>query len=312
MSMKKIDQKPIPRFIQSFLDWLDVEQGLSSKTQENYSHYLKRFFFWLEKNNLNIKPKELTLEHISEYRLFLSRNLSLKKSTQNRYLVALRSLLVYFAEKNITSISSDRVKLAREKEERQINFLTLNQLKCLFEQPDTSLLNGLRDRAILETFFSTGLRIAELVALNREQISIKKITSNELEVAVLGKGGRVRTVYFSLRALKWLKKYLETRKDIHEALFIVCKKNGKCAERIAIRTVQEMFDKYAARAGVSSASVHTMRHSFATDMLSRGVDIRTLQEFLGHKNIAATQIYTHVTNKRLKEIHKKFHGGNTL
>src|SRR3989344_7179106 len=120
MSMKKIDQKPIPRFIQSFLDWLDVEQGLSSKTQENYSHYLKRFFFWLEKNNLNIKPEELTLEHISEYRLFLSRNLSLKKSTQNRYLVALRSLLVYFAEKNITSISSDRVKLAREKEERQI------------------------------------------------------------------------------------------------------------------------------------------------------------------------------------------------
>lgn len=307
--------KPLPSYLQSFLDWLDVEQGLSTNTQKNYSRYLGRFFYWLKQNNIDgIAPEEFTTEHVSQYRLFLSRGRSLKKTTQNRYLVALRSFLMYFMEHGITSLSSDRIKLAREKEDRKVNFLTLEQLRKLFGVPDVLTFHGLRDRAILEVFFSTGLRIAELAALNREQIVFPKDLSQGLEIAVVGKGGRVRTIYFSKRALQWLKRYLEAREDTDEALFTAYRSEKKKigVSRIAIRTIQSMFERYAPRAGITIASVHSLRHSFATDMLGRGVDIRTLQEFLGHKNIAATQIYAHVTSKRLKDIHKKFHGGKEL
>ncbi|MEK7479357.1 MAG: tyrosine-type recombinase/integrase [Patescibacteria group bacterium] len=307
--------KPLPSYLQNFLDWLDVEQGLSANTQKNYSNYLDRFFYWLRQNNLEgISPEELTEEHISQYRLFLSRGRSLKKTTQNRYLVALRSFLMYFMEHRIPSLSSERVKLAREKEDRKIHFLTLEQLRKLFDIPDILIFHGLRDRTILETFFSTGLRIAELVALNREQIVFPKDLSQGLEIAIIGKGGRVRTIYFSERALQWIKRYLEARDDMDEALFVSYRSERKKTgvSRTAIRTIQSMFERYAPRAGITIASIHSLRHSFATDMLGRGVDIRILQEFLGHKHIAATQIYAHVTSKRLKDIHKEFHGGKEL
>ena len=308
-------QKPLPSYQQSFLDWLDIEEGLSVNTQKNYSRYLGRFFDWLEQNNLqDITPQELTSEHISQYRLYLSRTRSLKKTTQNRYLVALRSLLMYFMEHEISSLPSEKIKLAREKEDPKVHFLTLEQLRKLFRIPDISTFHGLRDRAIFETFFSTGLRIAELVSLNREQIVFSKNLSEGLEIAIVGKGGRVRAIYFSERSLNWLKRYLDEREDTDDALFVTYRSERKKVgvSRIAIRTVQSMFERYAPRAGIAVASIHSLRHSFATDMLGRGVDMKTLQEFLGHKNIAATQIYAHVTNKQLKETHKKFHGGKEL
>lgn len=310
-------EKPIPEHISDFLDWLDIEKGLATKSQQNYHNFLKRFVSWLSSQKLQgLLPHELSLGHIRQYRLYLSRNLSLKKSTQNYYLIALRSLLQYFSERGINSLPPDKIKLAREKEERQVRFLTRKQLEQLFAAPNNSAFHGLRDRAILEAFYSTGLRIAELIGLNRAQIQFPEDTSDELEVTIKGKGGRIRPVYFSPRALGWLQKYLEQRNDNHDALFITYRSEKKKKEprRISPRLIQEVIKRYAVKAGISPELVtpHVLRHSFSTDLLAKGVDIRTLQEFLGHKNIAATQIYAHVTSKQLREIHKKFHGGKDL
>src|SRR3989344_2256644 len=188
--------KALPSHIQNFLDWLDVEKGLASKSQENYSRFIKRFTDWLIKENLqNLKPHELTPEHIWNYRLFLSRGNSLKKSTQNYYLIALRSLLTYFADRDIVSLPSDKVKLARDKSDKEVRFLTLEQLEKLFATHDTRTPTGLRDKAILEAFFSTGMRISELTSLNRDQIHIKP-SIDELELSITAKGKRIRSVYF--------------------------------------------------------------------------------------------------------------------
>jgi site-specific recombinase XerD len=316
--MNKSD-KPILSHFNDFLDWLDVEKGLSSKTQENYARFLKRFLSWLQANGLeNIKPHELTTDHIWKYRVFLSRELlpktrtPLKKSTQNYYLIALRSLLNYFAERDVLSLPSEKIKLAKDKGEKPIRFLSLEQLEKLFSSPDVTKPQGLRDRAILETLFSTGMRIAELVSLNREQI---KLTSQEkeLEIGIIGKGNRPRTVYISTRALSWLRKYLETRQDKERALFLHYRSKKNAPSRLTPRAIEEMIKKYAILSGIPlSTTPHVLRHSFATDLLSEGVDLRTIQEFLGHKSITATQIYTHVTSKKLREIHQKFHGGQRL
>jgi site-specific recombinase XerD len=306
--------KPIPHHLSDFLDWLEIEKGLSSKSQENYARFLKRFFDWLEMSSLeNLKPHELTPEHIRKYRLFLSRQYlpktkqPLKKSTQNYYLIALRSLLNYFADRDILSLPAEKIKLVKDKGERQVRFLNLEQLEKLFLTPDVSKIQGLRDRAILETLFSTGTRIAELTALNREQIKIK-LGMEELELSIVGKGGRIRTVYFSQRALFWLKKYLETRKDKEKALFINYRSKIRAPRRLTPRSIEKIIKKCAILAGLPlTTTPHVMRHSFATDLLNQGVDLRTIQEFLGHKSIAATQIYTHVTSKQLRDIHRKFH-----
>lgn len=308
-------EKPIQDHIKDFLDWLDIEKGLSSKSQQNYHNFLKRFVSWLPQQNLQgLPPHSITLDHIRQYRLYLSRTLSLKKSTQNYYLIALRSLLRYFLEHDIETLPPDQIKLAREKEERQVRFLTIDQLKQLWGAPDISTFHGLRDRAILETFFSTGLRIAELISLNKEQIRFPENLSEELEISIKGKGGRIRTIYFSKKTLEWLKKYLETRSDNHDALFITYRSEEKKKDprRISPRLIQEAFKRYAVKAGISPALLtpHVMRHTFATYFLSKGTDIRTLQELLGHKNIAATQIYAHLTSKQLREIHKKVLGDN--
>lgn len=314
--MKK-SQKPLPQHLSDFLDWLEIERGLSSKSQENYSRFLKRFFDWLKLNKMeNLKPYELNSDHIWKYRVFLSRQYVphknknkqfLRKSTQNYYLIALRSFLNYFADRDILCLPAEKIKLARDKDERQVRFLDLKQLKKLFNAPDTSKVNGLRDRAILETFFSTGMRIAELVALNREQIKIKN-NREELEISIIGKGKRVRTVYFSKRALYWINKYLLTRNDKEKALFINYRSQRNAPRRLTPRSIEKNIKKYAIMAGIPvTTTPHVMRHSFSTDLLNQGVDLRTLQEFLGHKSIAATQIYTHVTNKRLRDVHRKFH-----
>ncbi len=306
--------KSIPSHLNDFLDWLEIEEGLSSKSQENYSRFIKKFLDWLKIKNLdNIKPHELTPEHIWDYRVFLSRQYTpktkkpLKKSTQNYYLIALRSLLNYFANRDILSLPAEKIKLAKDTDEKQVRFLSLEQIEKLLAAPDVSRVQGLRDRAILESLFSTGMRIAELVSLDKEQIRIKPLM-DELEISITGKGSRVRTVYFSKRTLHWLKKYLETRSDKDKALFINYRAKSGSGKRLSPRFIEKSIKKYAILAGVPiTTTPHVMRHSFATDLLAQGVDLRTIQEFLGHKNIAATQIYAHVTNKQLKEIHRKFH-----
>jgi len=314
-------KKPIIEYLVDFLDYLEIERGLSSKTQENYSRFLNKFFNWLIDNNLDkLKPDKLNDKHIWKYRVFLSRHLDprtkspLKKSTQNYYLIALRSLLEFFVEKKISSLSPTSIKLAKDKTQKEIKFLKLDQLEKLLLSPDLKSITGLRDKAILETLFSTGLRVAELTALNTEQIKIKNNTK-ELEISIIGKGEKVRTVYFSERATKHLKKYLDKRTDMDEALFINYKRGAKNydSRRLSSRSIENIVKKYVKIAGLPiNSTPHTLRHSFATDLLSQGVDLRLVQEFLGHQNIATTQIYTHVTNKQLKDIHKKMHGGKDL
>jgi len=308
-------QTPIAKHINDFLDWIDVEKGLSSKTQENYKRFLDRFLFWLKKTNLEgLLPHQLTPEHIWDYRVFLSRHFttkkgeSLKKTTQNYYLIALRALLGYFIAKDIVSPPPDKIALPRPDKERTVKFLTIEQLNRLFSAPDTTTVAGLRDRAMLETFFSTGMRIFELTSLNREQIKIKPGMA-DLEIGIIGKGGRARTVYFSKSAIDWLIKYLETRKDEEKALFINYRSRKTASRRLTPNAIEKIIKKYAIMAGLPiTTTPHVLRHSFATDLLNQGVDIRLVQEFLGHKSILATQIYTHVTNKQLRDVHRKFHG----
>lgn len=316
--MKK-NQKALPCHLSDFLDWLDIEKGLSSKSQENYNRFLKKFLDWLKSNNLEeLKPHELTTDHIWKYRVFLSRQylpktkIPLKKTTQNYYLIALRSFLNYFADRDILSLPAEKIKLAKDRDEKQVSFLNLEQLEKLFSAPDTSKKQGLRDRAILEVLFSTGMRIAELVSLNMDQIKLSP-GIKELEVGIIGKGKKLRTVYFSERALLWLSKYFKTRNDNEKALFINYRSRKGASRRLTPRSIEKNMKKYVAMSGVPiTITPHAMRHSFATDLLSQGVDLRILQEFLGHKNIAATQIYAHVTSKKLREIHKKFHSGRKL
>jgi len=311
--MKQSD-KPIPHHLNDFLDWLEIEKGLSSKTQENYSRFLKNFLDWLKKNKLdNLKPHELSPDHIWQYRVFLARQYVsrkkqfLKKDTQNYYLIALRSLLNYFADRDIISLPAEKIKLAKDKGDKQVRFLNIEQLEKLFSIPNVSKVCGLRDRAILETLFSTGMRISELTSLNREQIKIRPAMT-ELELIIVGKGGRTRTVYLSERTLFWLNKYLETRKDDEKALFINYRSKKNTPKRLTSRSIEKSTKKYAMMAGLPlNTTCHVMRHSFASDLLAKGVDLRTIQEFLGHKSISATQIYTHITSKQLKEIHKKYH-----
>lgn len=310
-------QRAIIKYLIDFLDYCEIEKGLSSKTQENYTRFLRKFFNWLESANLSaLTPQALAPEHIWQYKVHLSRQAnpktkkSLKKSTQNYYLIALRSLLEFFVEKDIASLPPSKVKLAKDKSDKEIKFLSLDQLKLLLAAPPRNTIIGLRDRAFLETLFSTGLRVAELAALNREQLKIKDITK-DLEISVVGKGGKIRTVYFSARSVKALKSYLDERKDFDEALFINYRRGGANStesRRLSVKSFEDIVKKYVKITGLPvMATPHTLRHSFATDLLNQGVDLRTVQEFLGHSNIATTQIYTHVTNKQLRDIHRQVH-----
>jgi integrase/recombinase XerD len=314
---------PIPKHINDFLDWIDIEKGLSSKTQENYKRFLEKFLFWLKSCKLDsLLPHQLTPDQIWDYRVFLSRqshthdNQPLKKTTQNYYLIALRALLGYFVAKDILSLPPDKITLSRPDKEKTVSFLGLEQLEKLFLAPDTTNIHGLRDRAILETFFSTGMRISELTSLNREQVKITPGIT-DIELGIVGKGGRARTVYFSKGAVEWLGKYLSSRdankEDKEKALFINYSGKKNAPRRLTPRAIEKNLKRYIIIAGLPiTTTPHVLRHSFATDLLTQGVDLRVVQEFLGHKNILATQIYTHVTNKRLRDIHRQFHGGKDL
>jgi len=316
--MKK-SNTPIIKHIPDFLDYCEVEKGLADRTQENYQHYLQKFVLWLKKTKKEtLLPHQLTSDDVWAYRLYLSRYTDkkgrpLKKVTQNYYLIALRALLSYFTTKDIVSLPSDKITLPKDaRAEKMVKFLNLDQIEKLLLTPNTKTTIGLRDRAILEALFSTGLRIAELVALNQEQFTNIK-DKKDLELGIIGKGSRPRTVFFSERALSWLRKYLETRKDKEKALFIHYRARKDADTRLTARSIERIIKKYAILAGVPIFTTpHTIRHSYATDLLNQGVDIRTIQEFLGHKSIITTQIYTHVTNKRLRDIHRQYHSGKNL
>lgn len=319
----KESKLPIIGHIPAYLEYCDIEKGLSSKTQENYSKFLQKFVLWLKvANKEDLLPHQFTADDIWGYRVYLSKSLNSKgigitKATQNYYLIALRGLLSYFAAKDIVSLPSDKISLPKDvRREKKVKFLTLEQIEKLLMAPDTQTPKGIRDRAILESLFSTGLRIAELVALNVEQfVNLKQ--KKDLEISVTGKGRHNRTVYFSERALAWAKKYLELRSNYctfdDKAMFVHLNSKPSDENRLTSESIERLVKKYAVISGVPLFTTpHTLRHSMATDLLSQGVDLRAIQEFLGHQNISTTQIYTHVTNKRLRDIHRQFHSGKRL
>jgi site-specific recombinase XerD len=312
-------QKPIADYLLPFLDYCEVEKGLSDGSQQNYRYYLSVFIGWLRRtNNVRLRPSQFTAQHAWDYRLYLARTYrtptggQLAKKSQNFYLIALRALLRYFAEKDIDSLPSSKITLAKQGAEGHVSFLDRNEIERIMEAADASTVEGLRDRAILETFFSSGMRIAELVALNVDEVSPlteSRQRNRTLELAIVGKGKRVRTVFLSPRACRWLRTYLSARgPDDHKALFINSRTKNPESRRLSARGIQSMITKYARAAGLAKrVTPHTLRHSYATDILSHGADLRSVQELLGHKNVATTQIYTHVTNKRLRDVHEKFH-----
>jgi len=291
-----------------FLEHLEIEQNRSQKTIENYDHYLTR----LEDFAGEINVSDIDAELVRKWRLWLNRLATnsgdeLSKTTQNYHLIALRSFLKYCAKRDIPSLSPDKIELARTRRP-QVTFLNPEELARLFEQPNTGNEVGLRDRAILELLFSSGLRVSELANLNKDSINLKR-----REFMVRGKGQKDRPIFISENATDWVNKYLEGRKDTSKALFIRysgTKKPDLSGNylRLTVRSVQRLVSRYAKLAGITKhVSVHTLRHSFATDLLMNGSDIRAVQAMLGHSNIATTQIYTHITDPHLKAIHEKFH-----
>lgn len=313
--------KPIIKHITDFLEYCEIEKGLSQSSVKTYKRFIYIFEKWLTvKGYKDLKPHQLTNNHIWAYRVYLSRYINpntkkgLKRSTQALYLITLRSFLSFLADKDILALPIDKVKLPKDSEkDRIVKFLSLNQLQKLLDMPDIETRTGLRDRAILEVLFSTGVRVSELVALNRNQLNLRNNQVDNYELNIIGKGDRARTIYFSQRALSWLKKYLDVRKDNEKALFINYHPHKNTDRRLTTRSVERSVNKYTKMAGLPVLTTpHVLRHTYATDLLNQGVDLRIIQEFLGHKNIVTTQVYTHVTNKRLKDIHKSFHSGNKL
>lgn len=291
-----------------FLEYLEIEQNRSLKTIRNYDHYLTRLIDYAG----DIDVQEINPELIRKWRLWLNRlgtNTSdeLDKTTQNYHLIALRSFLKYCAKRDIAALSADKVELARTRR-KEVTFLSADELSRLFAQPKTETVTGLRDRAILEMLFSSGLRVSELVGLNRDHVNLKR-----KEFTVRGKGQKDRPIFISDEATKWIEAYLHRRDDTLQPLFI--NHSGKNTadtsgnyKRLTARSIQRMVARYARLAGITKhVSPHTLRHSFATDLLMNGADIRSVQALLGHSNIATTQIYTHVTDPHLKAVHEQFH-----
>jgi len=299
---QKISRTELDRLIEEFLENLEIERNCSPLTIRNYRHYLNRFSSWLKRNNLQGEPGSVNLEIIKKYRVFLARfstpnGIPLSRSTQSYHVIALRAFLRWLIKNDYKTIPPEKIDLPKS-ESRSLKFLSTEQVERLLSQPQISTLRGIRDKAILEVLFSTGLRVSELVKLNRDQIDLRR-----REFGVIGKGGRSRVVFLSQRAADWLKKYLDGREDSTQPLFI-----GK-EMRLTARSVQRIVAKYGRKARLPiEVTPHVIRHSFATDLLMAGADIRSVQEMLGHKNISTTQIYTHVTDKQLREIHETFHG----
>ena len=309
----------VNKAISEFLDYCELDKNLSQKTIKMYSYYLQFFLQWIneEKSKDSIELESINENDIREFRIYLSRKYKnpykgdLKRQTQNYFLVALRSLLRYHAKMGKKVLSPDMIELGK-REDRTVKFLSEEELQRLFDAVDISDEMGLRDMAILEVLFSTGLRVSELAKLNRDDVNLDRG-----EFGVIGKGGKARVVFLSTKAIDALKAYFAKRKDPYIPLFI--RYFGPKADetltdekmRLSVRSVERMIEKYRKKANILfRIGPHILRHSYATDLLRHGADLRSVQEMLGHKNIATTQIYTHVTNTRLKEVHEKYHSGN--
>jgi site-specific recombinase XerD len=294
-----------------FLEYLEIEQNRSQKTIANYDHYLTRLADFAG----DITIADITPELIRKWRLWLARlgtNTSdeLQKSTSNYHLIALRGFLKFCAKRDIPALAVDKIELARTTR-KQVTFLNEDELERLFAQPKLDKLPGLRDRAILELLFSSGLRVSELVGLDRDHINLKR-----REFMVRGKGQKDRPIFISPEAAKWVDHYLQKREDGTKPLFVRYSGTRKVDlsgnfHRLTARSIQRMVARYALLAGITKhVSPHTLRHSFATDLLMNGADLRSVQAMLGHSNIATTQIYTHVTDPHLKSVHERFHNNS--
>lgn len=315
MENKKTSE--LEEYIQMFLEYLEIEKNSSKLTVRNYRLYLKRFEEWFAKNHSGRGIKDINVDIVRKYRVFLSnwtneKGMSLMRVTQSYYIIALRSFLRFLVRNDYETLSPEKIDLPKS-ESKSLKFLERDHLQTLFDSVDVSNNNekGLRDRAILELLFSTGLRVSELANLNRDQINF-----NTREFGVIGKGGRARVVFLSDSAAHWLSTYFERREDPWKPAFIRYSKEKSSENdgekmRLTPRSIERILEKYVRSSRIPvKATPHTLRHSFATDLLYNGADLRSVQEMLGHKNISTTQIYTHVTNPQLKEIHKKFHQGN--
>lgn len=301
----------LKKLINDYLEYLEIERNRLPKTIENYGRYLARFARFAQANGA-ASVTGVTEDLIRQYRLQLNRERNaqgnpLKRVTQNYHIIALRNLLKYFAKRDIKSVSAEKIELGRQ-EDREVTFLEREELDRLLAAPKGEGLPTMRDRAMLQTLFSTGLRVSELCALDRD-----KIDTTRGELAVRGKGSKVRVVFLSNAAKAELASYLEKRVDADPALFIrISKKttyNKQDDLRLTPRSIQRIIKKHATAAGIigKDISPHKLRHSFATDLLQNGADIRSVQALLGHSSVTTTQIYTHVTDKGLREVHEKFH-----
>lgn len=316
---------PIGSLIEDFLGYLLVEKNASPLTIRDYRHYLRRFLDWLiEERGEGLQIQAVDLATIRKYRLCLAqyqdqKNRPLSHVTQAYYIIAVRAFLKWLIRNDYEVLAPEKIELPKG-ESRSLKFLSHEQVEHLLSQPIISTTDGLRDKAVLELLFSTGLRVSELVSLNRDTISLDR-----REFGVIGKGRKARVVFISDRAANWLERYLATRKDQWAPLFINYRGMKGSSEkeiktfdihegekhRLTARSVQRLVEKYVRKAKLPiKITPHGLRHSFATDLLQAGADLRSVQEMLGHKNVSTTQIYTHVTNRQLKEVHRQFHSGN--
>jgi site-specific recombinase XerD len=289
-----------------FLEYIEIEKGRSVKTVENYDRYLTRYLMFAKIT----KPEAVSDTSIREFRLWLNRQSAgpkggtLKRKTQNYYLIALRAFLKYLRKRGIESMSPERIELAKTPE-RSLDLITAAELGRIMKAPGTKDLRGLRDTAILELLFSTGLRVSELCSLDQD------LDLTQDSFSIRGKGDKVRVVFLSPTAKKAIKEYLAKRKDMDDALFVSYGRGQKESTRMTPRSVERMVRERAVTAGVGKkVTPHTLRHVFATDLLQNGADLRSVQALLGHANIGTTQVYTHVTDRHLQEIHRNFHGKN--
>lgn len=304
---------------QDFLQYIEIEKGRSALTVRNYDHYITRFLDFASSHGATDSPSSIEEKMMREYRVYLNRHPAreakkgqavetLDKKTQNYHLIALRAFLKYMRKRGVISYDPERIELAKT-QQRELDLISEKELENLMNAPDTGTIGGLRDKAILELFFSTGLRVSELCSLDRDT------ELNNGEISVRGKGGKIRVVFVSGSAREAVKKYLGGRVDIDEAMFIDHSPRAHArmvkeeSVRLTPRSVERVVTKYAERAGIAKkCTPHVIRHSFATDLLYNGADLRTVQLMLGHASIATTQIYTNVTNKFLRDQFEKFHG----
>ncbi len=312
------------KYLDDFLSYLEVERNRSANTIDNYRFYLTRFFDFVSRSQKirMLNPAGINLPMIQRYRIYLNRMTgadgeALKKSTQNYHLIALRSFLKFLSKRDIKSLAPEKIELAKMPE-REVSFLESDEVERLLSAPISGVngkpkIGDLRDKAILEILFSAGLRVSELAKLKRSDINFKNKKNGVIEFTVRGKGKKVRVVFLSDGAAKWLKDYLDRREDVSPWMFVRMDKAAGASsktdeEPMTTRSVERLVAKYARIAGITKkVTPHTLRHTFATDLLSNDADIRSVQAMLGHSSITTTQVYTHITDKHLRETHAKFH-----